>query len=354
MALIKELLGALSLFWKVHICACIRCEPSRIAINVFLTNKDFYHMGTVNLNTLLIPEEDPYFYVSNDILKLLYKLNKISKKHPVNVLIAGKQGCGKSSLVRQYAAIHEHPLATFQVGILSEPGQLFGEYSLECGETKYKQFLFPQAIQTPNCVIHLEEINRPENPKALNMLFSILSDNREVWMDELGLLKVANGVVFFATLNEGDEFVGTELIDAALRDRFYLILMDILPNVVEKEVLINKTGVSGKQADDIIDVVNALRSTPEMHTTVSTRTTLMIGELVFAGATLGEAVAASVQTSKETLESVLISLHLEKGYSEKGHSEYVLFTQKALFKSESGRFGENLLRKRSGTLKSIS
>jgi nitric oxide reductase NorQ protein len=303
-------------------------------------------METGKLNTLFVPEEDPYFYISNDILSLLDKVKKISEKHPVNVLVAGKQGCGKSSLVKQYAAVHGHPLATFQVGILSEPGQLFGEYALEGGETKYRQFLFPQAIQTQNCVIHLEEINRPEHPKALNMLFSILSDDRQVWMDELGLLKVADGVVFFATLNEGDEFVGTELIDAALRDRFYLILMDFLPNEVEREVLINKTGVSGKQADDIIDVANALRSNPTLHTAISTRTTLMISEMVFAGATLGEAIAASVQTSKETLESVLISLHLEKGYTEKGHSEYLLFTKKVMSDRGTTNFGENLLRRK--------
>jgi nitric oxide reductase NorQ protein len=304
-------------------------------------------METSQLNALFVPEEDPYFYISNDVLSLLDKVRKISQKHPVNVLIAGKQGCGKSSLVKQYAAVHGHPLATFQVGILSEPGQLFGEYALEGGATKYREFLFPQAIQTPNCVIHLEEINRPEHPKALNMLFSILSDDRQVWMDELGLLKVADGVVFFATLNEGDEFVGTELLDAALRDRFYLILMDFLPNEVEREVLINKTGISGKQADDIIDVANALRSNPELQTAISTRTTLMIGELVYAGASLGEAIAASVQTSKETLESVLISLHLEKGYTEKGHSEYLLFTKKVLSDAGAASFGQNLLRKKS-------
>lgn len=303
-------------------------------------------METSQLNTLFVPEEDPYFYISNDILSLLDKVKKISQKHPVNVLIAGKQGCGKSSLVKQYAAVHGNPLATFQVGILSEPGQLFGEYSLEGGATKYREFLFPQAIQTPNCVVHLEEINRPEHPKALNMLFSILSDDRQVWMDELGLLKVADGVVFFATLNEGDEFVGTELLDAALRDRFYLILMDFLPNEVEKEVLINKTGISGKQADDIIDVANALRSNSELQTAISTRTTLMIGELVHAGASLGEAIAASVQTSKEILESVLISLHLEKGYTEKGHSEYLLFTKKVLSDDGAAPFGQKLLRKK--------
>lgn len=135
-------------------------------------------------------------------------VHQISKKHPFNVLVTGRQGCGKSSLVTQYAAVFNKPLATFQVGILSEPGQLFGEYVLRDGETRYNQFLFPQALQTPNCVIHLEEINRPEYPKALNMLFSILSDGRKVWMDELGLLKVAEGVVCFATLNEGEEFIG--------------------------------------------------------------------------------------------------------------------------------------------------
>jgi nitric oxide reductase NorQ protein len=306
-------------------------------------------MENNRVSTLFVPDEDPYFYVSNDVLSILDKIEKISKKHPVNVLVAGKQGCGKSSLVKQYAAVHGQPLATFQVGILSEPGQLFGEYALEGGETKYKQFLFPQAIQTPGCVIHLEEINRPEHPKALNMLFSILSDDRQVWMDELGLLKVANGVVFFATLNEGEEFVGTELLDAALRDRFYLLLMDYLPNEVEREVLINKTGITGKQADDIIDVANALRSNPDLHTEISTRTTLMIGEMVSVGATLGEAIATSIQTDKETLESLLISLHMEKGYMEKGDSEYLLYTKEVISKSKNVPFGENLLRKKKVT-----
>ena len=177
---------------------------------------------------LLIPKPDPYYYIDSDTIDILQRIYTISHKHPVNVLVAGRQGCGKSTIVNQYAAVYQRPLATFQVGILSEPGQLFGEYTLENGETKYKQFLFPEAIQTPGCIIHLEEINRPEHPKALNMLFSILSDDRRVWMDELGTLKVADGVTFFATLNEGDEYIRTELLDPALLDPFYILLTDYL------------------------------------------------------------------------------------------------------------------------------
>jgi nitric oxide reductase NorQ protein len=149
-------------------------------------------------------------------------------------------------------------------------------------------------------------------------------------MDELGLLKVADGVIFFATLNEGEEFIGTELLDAALRDRFYVLNMDYLPNEVEKEVLIKKTGITKEQANNIMDVVNELRSNSELSIEVSTRTTLMIGEMVAAQATLREAVSTSLQVNKETLESILISLHLGKGYREKGDLNYLLFTKNSL------------------------
>ena len=285
-------------------------------------------MTPTDKNTdLLIPEADPFYYVDSDTLGILEKIHTISKKHPVNVLVAGRQGCGKSSIVNQYAAVYRRPMATFQVGILSEPGQLFGEYTLENGETKYKQFLFPKAIQTPNCVIHLEEINRPEHPKALNMLFSILSDDRQVWMDELGTLKVADGVTFFATLNEGDEFIGTELLDPALRDRFYILLMDYLPSDVEREVLLKKTGVNQAQANDIIEAISTLRSNSDLNIEVSTRTTLMIGEMVAAGGTLRDGIVTSLQTGKDSLESILLSLQMEKGLLEKREVNYLRFTE---------------------------
>lgn len=52
----------------------------------------------------------------------------------------------------------------------------------------------------------------------------------------------------------------------------------------------------------------------------------MIGEMIAAGGSLREAIAASLQTDRETLESVLLSLHVELGKTERGTTEYVLFT----------------------------
>jgi nitric oxide reductase NorQ protein len=195
--------------------------------------------------------------------------------------------------------------------MLSEPGQLFGEHSLKDGETYFRKFLFPDAIQTPGCVIHLEEINRPEHPKALNMLFSILSEDRSLYTDELGHIKVADGVVFFATLNEGDEFIGTEMLDAALRDRFYVALLDYLPRDVETKVLCLKTGIDEADSLTIVNIADQLRKNTREPIIVSTRHTLMIAEMVSVGATTEQAFTVSLQISRDMLESVLLSLHVE-------------------------------------------
>ncbi len=272
--------------------------------------KNFNH----NLN---VPAPEEHFYLKAETRENLERISRLSEAHPVNVLVAGKQGCGKSTLVRQFAARNSRPLATFQVGILSEPGQLFGEHRLRDGQTYFQPFLFPQAIQTPGCVVHLEEINRPEHPKALNMLFSVLSEDRSVWTDELGYIEVAPGVIFFATLNEGDEFIGTEMLDAALRDRFFVTILDYLPMDVETKVLFEKTGIDEGDALTIVNLANRLRTNTQEPIIISTRHTLMIAEMVAVGASVKEAVVGSLQMNSDVLESVLLSLHLELGMREK-------------------------------------
>lgn len=266
---------------------------------------------------LAVPKKERHFFLRRDVIDNLERVEKLSQRHPVNVLVTGKQGCGKSTLVRQFAARNKRPFAVFQIGILSEPGQLFGEHRLREGATYYQKFLFPRAIQTPGCVIHLEEINRPEHPKALNMLFSVLSEDRKVWLDELGLLSVARGVVFFATLNEGDEFIGTEMLDSALRDRFYVSMLDYLPADVEMKVLHLKAGIDEADALTIVNVANRLRGHAQEPVVVSTRHTLMIAEMVNVGATIKEAFINSLQINPDILESVLLSLHAELGLREK-------------------------------------
>ena len=115
------------------------------------------------------------------------------------------------------------------------------------------------------------------------------------------------------------------MLDPALRDRFYVTTMDFLPNEVEIEVLEKKTGVSNEQAREIISVANNIRANSELGIDVSTRKILMIGEMIAAGGTLREAIVTSLQTDKKTLESVLLSLHVNLGKVEKSRAEYVQY-----------------------------
>jgi len=168
-------------------------------------------------------------------------------------------------------------------------------------------------------------INRPEHPKALNELFSVLSEDRSIWVDELGLVNVAEKVIFFASLNEGAGFTGVDLLDAALQDRFYTIQMEYLPWDIEKKVLVLKTGVTEEQADEILKLITPIRNNPQQPIAVSTRHSLMIAEMVSFGASLKEALIFSLQITKDVLESVLISLHFELGDFSEDSVKYELF-----------------------------
>lgn len=271
---------------------------------------------------LKIPHLDEFFFASREDISNLDRLEKLSEKHPVNILVTGNQGCGKSSLVRQFAAFYNRPLAIFQIGLLAESGQLFGQPRLKEGETYFQSFLFPRAIQTPGCVIHMEELNRSETPHALNELFSVLSEDRSIWIEELGIVEVAPRTVFFATMNEGEEFSGTDDLDTALKDRFYRIHLDYLPPQVEEEVVIKKCGIDREKASKILRLVNKLRNNDQTGMSISVRHSLMIAELVGCGASLREAFIYSLQISHDVLESLLLSIHVELEETEADDRRY--------------------------------
>lgn len=131
-------------------------------------------------------------------------------------------------------------------------------------------------------------------------------------------------------MNEGEEFVGTEMLDAALRDRFYVINMDYLPVEVERKILVSKTGISEGDADLITKVINKLRNDAENPVAISIRHGLMIAELIAAGASIREAVTYSLQVSKDVLETLLLSLHVETKEMTLGKEEYAVFVPDSL------------------------
>ena len=77
-------------------------------------------------------------------------------------------------------------------------------------------------------------------------------------------------------------------------------------------------GVDEAEALTIVNVANKLRNNNQEPMVVSTRHTLMIAEMVAVGATVSDAFINSLQMSRDVIESVLLSLHVELGLRDTG------------------------------------
>lgn len=258
----------------------------------------------------MIPDKKPFF-ISQENKTRLEKIIGTRVKHPVNILIKGRHGMGKSELARQIAAVNNLAYNPIPIGSLQETGQLMGRYELIGGETKFVEGQFVKAVQTPNNLIHLEELNRPESPKALNDLYPLLDDGRMLVHEQLGEIKVAFGVVFIATLNEGFEYTGIDPLDAALEDRFHEIYLSYLPPQLESTLILTRTGLAGEPSTRLLQFVNKLRTDGQDPIHISTRRVLMMAELLQAGLDMRSAIISNVAMDTDKLESVL--LHLDFG-----------------------------------------
>ncbi len=280
---------------------------------------------TTTQGTIEVPS--PVQFLIRDDHKRLLSYVEVQAKagKNINIQVKGPAGCGKSTLPQQYAAARGLPLAVLEVGLLSEASQIFGKVDLRDGQTVYTPGLFTKAITTPNCIVHLQELNRPESDKTLNALFSVLDPlQRRIWIDDYQrFITVAPGVVFFASLNEGYEFIGTMPVDEALEDRFQVKLrLDYLPSGAEANLLILRGGLTSDAATEIVNVANQLRTNSNEQVHVSTRNLLEIANMVKYNIPLLDALRAVVALDDDKLESILSALHFGGIDIEQGASTY--------------------------------
>lgn len=243
---------------------------------------------------LPVPPDEEGFWVSAQNLERLGRVaSRSARGEQLNVLIRGPKGCGKTTLARVYAARWQRPFFEVHCGAFVDAEQWFGKDRLNDGETWYRKARFIHAVETPGCVVLLDEINRA-HPEVLNAILGLLDWRRSLWSDDLTYeVRVAPGVVFFATLNEGEEFYGANPLDAAVRDRFpRTVRLDYPPRKEEARIL-HAHGLPVKLAEKLTDFAHTLRRSPR-PTPISTRQLLVAAEEMCEGASLREAVETAV------------------------------------------------------------
>lgn len=246
---------------------------------------------------IFVPAPIPDFWVSEAVVRELYVIGKLSDRgEVVNVKVIGPAGVGKTSLGWEFAASHKRPCFEIHWGMYQEPSEVWGKDRLSMDKgTYYEQAKLVDALQTPGCVIINDEPNRC-HPEVLNAMFAIWDWRRAAWVPDLGrMVRVAPGVVFFAAMNEGGEYIGTNPMDKAIRERFTRTIRLKWPPVsAETRILMKRTHVDKDTAEKLAKFARDVRRNPKVGCAPSTRQLLVCAEDVVEGLPLPEAVMYSI------------------------------------------------------------
>jgi len=223
-----------------------------------------------------------------------------------NIMMTGAAGCGKTMAAKAAASsIDGYNTFIINLGATQDPrSTLIGNTQFDTSKgTVFNQSPFVKAIQTPNTVVVLDEITRA-HPEAWNILMTVLDPGqRYLRLDEAAdspTINVADGVSFIASANIGNEYTATRLLDRAILDRFTVIEMDSLTKDEEAELLsMMYPSVSKSLIEGVAEITSMTRNevkseSPKLTNSLSTRTAVEIGSLLYDGFSLQEAAEIAI------------------------------------------------------------
>jgi len=223
-----------------------------------------------------------------------------------NIMMTGPAGCGKTMAAKAAAnSIDGYSMEIFNLGSTQDPrATLIGNTQFDTKKgTVFSPSPFVKAIQTPNTVIVLDEISRA-HPEAHNILMTVLdAGQRYLRLDEAAdspVIKVAEGVSFIASANIGNEYTSTRQLDRAIVDRFTIIEMDTLTSEEETSLLMMMyPSVDEVVLTNVAKITSMTRSdvkkeVPTLSNSLSTRTAVEIGSLLYDGFSLAEAAEITI------------------------------------------------------------
>ena len=261
-------------------------------------------------------EEDFLKFIHNeskDLKPQMLFMNELKWKYLIrnilrgkNIMMTGPAGCGKTMAAKAAAnSIEGYSMEIFNLGSTQDPrATLIGNTQFDTKKgTVFSPSPFVKAIQTPNTVVVLDELTRA-HPEAHNILMSVLdAGQRYLRLDEASdspVVKVAEGVSFIASANIGNEYTSTRQLDRAIVDRFTIIEMDTLTSEeetsllmmmypsVDEVVLTNVAKITSMTRGDV------KKETPTLSNSLSTRTAVEIGSLLYDGFNLAEAAEITI------------------------------------------------------------
>lgn len=226
----------------------------------------------------------------------------LAKTSPVNVLMVGPSGFGKTSIPEAIASANDLSFFRMNCGSVRDPEEWFGTREAIDGSTHFVPSDFIKHVEAGNAIIVLDEFNRIE-PWLHNTLYPLLDHARRTRMHGKDFICGPN-LIFVATINDGHQYTGTFVLDTAIMNRMDMIVeVGALPANAEINVICNSfPSVTNDEATTIVAFVNKLRSiakTSELPVDFSTRSSLKIARLISVGVAMADAVKAVMVSGQD-------------------------------------------------------
>jgi len=194
-----------------------------------------------------------------EILKRCYEEN-------INVLLVGATGTGKTHAARHLAYELQVPYMRVNCNGAITPEDLIGQYIPDGnGGFKWCDGVLTRFIRHGGIFV-LDEINAAP-AEILFVLHSLLDDERKIVLTQKDgeVVKASDKFMFIATMNPTEEAIyeGTKELNAALKDRFGVVLYYDYDEKIEKKII---------KSEYVREVLKALRNSEEIETPISTRT----------------------------------------------------------------------------------
>lgn len=222
-----------------------------------------------------------------ELREMFRRSRRYQYKAPVNILIWGPKGTGKSEVVKAFAA--ETGLPYWHVigeeGLSSD--ELIGHWELKDGKSVWVEGIIPKAVRLGG-ILHFDEANVID-PEVLTRLDELLDSKRQLTIKETGEIIKAHPDLFIVFTMNPPIYEGLKNLPEHIRNRITKrYWLDYPPLEVELKILKEKLGLSdddlklptktepasGRLAKDIMDVmkiVQNLRKQTDLSYTPSIR-----------------------------------------------------------------------------------
>jgi cobaltochelatase CobS len=237
-----------------------------------------------------VPEFDPDYQIQYDqAIDILRAWEGHDK-----VLITGPTGSGKSSLLKQLAALTNRPYIRINMTGDVESSTIFGTLVVEDGATVWKDGPATEAWMY-GAVLNVDEWELM--PPEISFGFQwMLEDHGKLFLKEKPgsssdklIEPHKNSLLVFSgnTLGQGDDtgsFAGTQVQNSAFHDRFQTVTkLDYLEPKHEKAIITSKTSVKADVAEKMVAFAGLVRKAREQNNinlTMSPRTLINWGRKI--------------------------------------------------------------------------